>query len=161
MTGPVIVRYGHAIDVEVGKSGDWKSDSLRERIGVYHQPTSKEQVEVSQTMNRGVFILQTSDHIEMRVDISKWLDAHGDLLLVMAKKYRADRGLPDPLSQTPVQLDAGLVVGPAGRGNTPTEAPAAPKADPKPYKCPVCKRFGTETYLTCNRPDCPDGRDHR
>lgn len=29
------------------------------------------------------------------------------------------------------------------------------------YTCPVCKRHDAYGYLTCQRPDCTDGRDPR
>lgn len=34
-------------------------------------------------------------------------------------------------------------------------------AYPEPYVCPVCDAHGSNTYMSCNRPACPDGRDQR
>lgn len=154
----IIKHYGHAINIEVGKQADFQSHSLMEKIGTYTSTATGEVVVLFQSLSRGHFYFTTEDHIEMKVSIDHWLDAHADMLLATAREYRASHGLPEPVSQPPVAPGLDVQAVPPSPVKPYPETPAPKKSAIKPSKCPVCKRYGADSYLTCEYAGCPDGR---
>lgn len=111
------------------------------------KPPTKTRPEIILDLKYRMMAMSKADMFNTFCEYLTSLDLQGiaAALPALAPQASAGQGTSTPVA-------AGTLAGATG--------PAAPP-QPAAYACPVCSHPDKDRYLTCGRPDCPDGRDPR